>query len=222
MWGSTHAPRWCTPSSPELTATTPTTSRASSLHRSSLDIPPTSSGSSAKLATTTAAETDESLRNRIKDQPRLSRITGLSTRQPWRFVRRVAPSTSSRTDSPGVQNMSRRLEPVNAVTPQRRHLHSIRQEWRNLSKVLRRITAVSVAIGCTSPCIGVLLDLEGKWRELPFLTNLYSAFTSAAFGLPLVLVVLAALASHQNSRAARLQAKRALEQALHDLSGAIS
>lgn len=100
-------------------------------------------------------------------------------------------------------------------------VHPMRQEWRNMSKAVRYYSTISVTAGFALIYIGALLDQKGAWRDLPFLTNMYSALASAAFGVPIALVVITRISSHQEKQAARLQARRALDQAVRDLAQAV-
>ena len=70
--------------------------------------------------------------------------------------------------------------------------------------------------------LGVWGDSVGFWTNKPYLTNTFSALTSAAFGVPLALVVLQRVAASEAEVAEARGARRMAERVSADLAATVA
>ncbi|GAA1042488.1 hypothetical protein GCM10009557_68620 [Virgisporangium ochraceum] len=68
-------------------------------------------------------------------------------------------------------------------------MNALKTLWHESGPFLRRFFGISVGIGVVLVVVGVVGDVRHWWDELAFTTNVVSTLTSAAFGIPLALVV---------------------------------
>ena len=83
------------------------------------------------------------------------------------------------------------------------HIKFIRwvaQVWRETPLSLRVATLVMWFAGTAMVALGSVGDSKGFWTSRPFLTNLASSVTGAAFGIPLALLVLQRIAVGEAER----------------------
>lgn len=88
----------------------------------------------------------------------------------------------------------------------------VRTAWNETGPTLKKAWIVLWASGVILLTFGVWGDRVGFWANKPYLTNTFSALTSAAFGVPVALVVLQRVAASEadatEARAARRMAAR--------------
>jgi len=88
----------------------------------------------------------------------------------------------------------------------------LRTIWKETGSTLKTAWIVLWTVGVILLALGAWGDGVGFWANKPYLTNTFSALTSAAFGIPLALVVLQRVAALEadatEARAARRMAGR--------------
>ncbi|WP_432246118.1 hypothetical protein ACRB8A_19745 (plasmid) [Arthrobacter sp. G.S.26] len=91
----------------------------------------------------------------------------------------------------------------------------VRAEWERAGAAIKESGNGFKALVLFLPLIGIFglvigwrFDLSGYWISAPFQLNIYSAGTTACFGIPLALVVLRSVTSYQEERTALLSAIR--------------
>lgn len=97
-----------------------------------------------------------------------------------------------------------------------------REGWNETGSTLRRAWIILWAVGIVFLALGVWGDSDGFWAGKPFLTNLFSALTSAAFGIPLALVVLQRIAASEADAAEARGARRIAGRVSADLESAVA
>ncbi len=102
----------------------------------------------------------------------------------------------------------------------------MRTIWNQTGSTLKRAWIVLWAGGAALLAFGAWGDSSGFWADKPYLSNTLSEMTSAAFGVPVALVLLQRLASSESaaaeSRSARRMARRVsadLESTVRTLAG---
>lgn len=84
--------------------------------------------------------------------------------------------------------------------------------WRNTSSTLKKAWVTLWIFGLVLFALGAWGDVDKFWENKPFLTNIISAMTGAAFGIPLALIILQRIAASEadaaEARAARRLARR--------------
>jgi len=97
-------------------------------------------------------------------------------------------------------------------SPRARFWGKLRAAWNETGSTLKTAWIVLWTAGVMLLIFGAWGDSTGFWANKPFLTNMFSALTSAAFGVPLALVVLQRVAASEadaaEARAARRMAGR--------------
>jgi len=79
--------------------------------------------------------------------------------------------------------------------------------------------AMLPVVGGCLLALGLAADRFGWWTTRPFLTNLVSGVTSACFGVPFALLILASLTAHQAEQLQQANAKSLFDGALDSLAG---
>jgi hypothetical protein len=75
--------------------------------------------------------------------------------------------------------------------------------WRTAPPVLRKLALWVWGVGLVAAAGSITIDVQGRWTNLPFLTNLLSETISAAIALPIALLVVSQLAAYQVEELAR-------------------
>lgn len=97
----------------------------------------------------------------------------------------------------------------------------LRAAWNETGSTLRTAWIVLWTLGVMLLIFGVLGDSIGFWANKPYLTNTFSALTSAAFGVPVALVVLQRVAASEADAAEARAARRMAERVSADLAAAV-
>ncbi|MFI8834983.1 hypothetical protein ACIGPN_28805 [Streptomyces afghaniensis] len=87
----------------------------------------------------------------------------------------------------------------------------LEESWEKVTGIAKDFCRFSLAVGGVLLAGGIALDVLGVLRDLPVLTNLYSAATAAALGVVLGIVVLTRLESDLQDQRAHQFARKALE-----------
>lgn len=98
----------------------------------------------------------------------------------------------------------------------------VRKGWGETGRTLRKAWIVLWAIGMVLLALGAWGDSDGFWADKPYLTNTFSALTSAAFGIPLALVVLQRIAASEADAAEARSARRMARRVSADLASAVA
>jgi hypothetical protein len=98
----------------------------------------------------------------------------------------------------------------------------LRTVWHETGSTLRKAWIVLWAAGVMLLILGVWGDSVGFWTNKPYLTNTFSALTSAAFGVPLALVVLQRVAASEAEVAEARGARRMAERVSADLAATVA
>jgi hypothetical protein len=98
----------------------------------------------------------------------------------------------------------------------------VRKGWNETGSTLRKAWIVLWAVGAVLLTLGVWGDSDGFWADKPYLTNTFSALTSAAFGIPLALVVLQRIAASEADAAEARAARRMAGRVSADLASAVA
>jgi hypothetical protein len=97
----------------------------------------------------------------------------------------------------------------------------LRAAWNETGGTLRAAWIVLWAVGVMLLIFGAWGDSMGFWANKPFLTNTFSALTSAAFGVPLALVVLQRVAASEADAAEARAARRMAGRVSADLAATV-
>jgi hypothetical protein len=98
----------------------------------------------------------------------------------------------------------------------------LRVTWNETSGTLRTAWIVLWTVGIMLLIFGAWGDSIGFWANKPYLTNLFSALTSAAFGIPLALVVLQRVAASEADAAEARAACRMAGRVSADLAATVA
>jgi hypothetical protein len=90
--------------------------------------------------------------------------------------------------------------------------------WRDTGRTLKHAWAALWAAGVALLTLGVWGDQTGFWAEKPYLTNVFSALTTAAFGVPLALVVVQRISAGEADAAEARAAARMAARVSTDLA----
>jgi hypothetical protein len=90
--------------------------------------------------------------------------------------------------------------------------------WRDTGRTLKHAWAALWAAGVALLVLGVWGDHAGFWADKPYLTNVFSALTTAAFGVPLALVVVQRIAAGEADAAEARAAARMAARVSTDLA----
>ena len=90
--------------------------------------------------------------------------------------------------------------------------------WRDTGRTLKHAWAALSAAGVALLALGVWGDHAGFWADKPYLTNVFSALTTAAFGVPLALVVVQRIAAGEADAAEARAAARMAARVSTDLA----
>jgi hypothetical protein len=93
-----------------------------------------------------------------------------------------------------------------------RSRHSAWLIWSKLTVTLL------VASGIVSFTVGIYGDFNDWWSDKPYATNIFTAFTSACFGIPIAVVLLRKLATMQVDYTQRKKAKAILQVSSNEIS----
>jgi len=97
----------------------------------------------------------------------------------------------------------------------------LRAAWNETSSTLRTAWIVLWTVGIMLLIFGAWGDSMGFWANKPYLTNTFSALTSAAFGIPLALVVLQRVAASEADAAEARAARRMAGRVSADLAATV-
>ncbi|MFF3639062.1 hypothetical protein [Streptomyces sp. NPDC002250] len=90
--------------------------------------------------------------------------------------------------------------------------------WETTPRLIRRISAVLLVLGCLLICLGLWLDHIHGWVGHEFLINLVSSFTSLCFGVPTALLVFSHLGNAQEEARQTMRARIHARQAVREFS----
>jgi hypothetical protein len=99
---------------------------------------------------------------------------------------------------------------------------ALRAIWHETSGPLRITWIALWGIGLILLALGIYGDNTGFWNDKPYLTNTISELTTAAFGVPVALVVLQRMADLESDAAAARAARRMAARVSADLAAAVS
>lgn len=94
--------------------------------------------------------------------------------------------------------------------------------WNETGSTLQTAWIVLWAVGVVLLIFGAWGDSIGFWTNKPYLTNTFSALTSAAFGVPLALVVLQRVAASEADAAEARAARRMAGRVSADLAATVA
>jgi hypothetical protein len=97
-----------------------------------------------------------------------------------------------------------------------------RNVWNETGSTLRKAWILLWAVGAALLALGAWGDRDGFWTDKPYLTNTFSALTSAAFGVPIALVVLQRIAASETDAAEARAARRMARRVSADLASAVT
>jgi hypothetical protein len=97
----------------------------------------------------------------------------------------------------------------------------LRAIWNETGGTLKKAWIVLWATGVILLTLGVWGDSTGFWASRPYLTNTFSALTSAAFGVPIALIVLQRVAASEADAAEARAARRMAGRVSADLASAV-
>jgi hypothetical protein len=83
-----------------------------------------------------------------------------------------------------------------------------RRVWSETSRVVRRVWVFLWAAGLALLGFGIWGDQTGFWGDKPYFTNVFSALTTASFGVPLALIVLQRISATEADAAEARSARR--------------
>jgi hypothetical protein len=83
-----------------------------------------------------------------------------------------------------------------------------RRVWSETSGVVRRVWVFLWAAGLALLGFGIWGDQTGFWGDKPYFTNVFSALTTASFGVPLALIVLQRISATEADAAEARSARR--------------
>jgi hypothetical protein len=98
---------------------------------------------------------------------------------------------------------------------------AIRTIWNETSSTLKRAWIALWAVGAALLAFGAWGDSSGFWSNKPYLSNTFSEMTSAAFGVPVALVLLQRLASFESAAAESRSARRMARRVSADLESTV-
>src|SRR5262245_33953951 len=78
------------------------------------------------------------------------------------------------------------------------------------SAKVRRMAILMWTVGGLLAILGLAIDLDGGWADLPFLTNLISSLAGALIGIPFALLVVQRIVAQYLQRSSRESATAAL------------
>jgi hypothetical protein len=93
--------------------------------------------------------------------------------------------------------------------------------WGETGSTLKKVWIALWASAVILLALGVLGDNTGFWTDKPYLTNTFSALTSAAFGVPVALVVLQRVAASEADAAEVRSSRRMAGRVSADLALAV-
>jgi hypothetical protein len=98
----------------------------------------------------------------------------------------------------------------------------LRAAWNETGSTLQTAWIVLWAVGVVFLIFGVWGDSIGFWANKPYLTNTFSTLTSAAFGVPLALIVLQRVAASETDAAEARAARRMAGRVSADLAATVA
>lgn len=93
----------------------------------------------------------------------------------------------------------------------------VRETWSALEPPLRRLCQLLAGIGFVLLLAGIAADVLGAWGPLSYSTNIVAGVTTAAFGVPLAVLVLGALYAQQAEHDRQGKVRRLRAAAVYDL-----
>jgi hypothetical protein len=93
--------------------------------------------------------------------------------------------------------------------------------WRETGSTLKKVCFTLWTCAVILLALGILGDNTGFWTDKPYLTNTFSALTSASFGVPVALVVLQRVAASEADAAEVRAARRMAGRMSADLASAV-
>jgi hypothetical protein len=96
---------------------------------------------------------------------------------------------------------------------------SVRNSWKQATRPLKVLVVTLPLIGGCLLALGLAADQFDWWTTRQFLTNLLSGMTSACFGIPFALLILASFAAHQAAQVQRANARSLFDGAIDALAG---
>ena len=107
-------------------------------------------------------------------------------------------------------------------SPRTQFWGKLRTAWNETGSTLKKAWIVLWASGVILLAFGVWGDRVGFWANKPYLTNTFSALTSAAFGVPVALVVLQRVAASEADAAEARAARRMAARVSADLASTVT
>lgn len=101
-------------------------------------------------------------------------------------------------------------------------MRKLRIIWNETGSTLKKVWIVLWVTGFVLLTFGVWGDSTGFWAPKPYLTNTFSALTSAAFGVPIALIVLQRISASEADAAEARAARRMAGRVSADLASAVA
>jgi hypothetical protein len=98
----------------------------------------------------------------------------------------------------------------------------LRTIWNETGSTLKKVWILLWVAGIILLTFGVWGDSAGFWAPRPYLTNTFSALTSAAFGVPVALIVLQRIAASEADAAEARAARRMAGRVSADLASTVA
>jgi hypothetical protein len=98
----------------------------------------------------------------------------------------------------------------------------LRTIWNEIGSTLKKVWILLWLTGIILLIFGVWGDNAGFWAPRPYLTNTFSALTSAAFGVPVALIVLQRIAASEADAAEARAARRMAGRVSADLASTVA
>jgi hypothetical protein len=120
---------------------------------------------------------------------------------------------------PSLRSFRTSVSPRRPKTRMRAELQVV---WGETGSTLKRVWIVLWTSAVILLALGVWGDNTGFWTDKPYLTNTFSALTSAAFGVPVALVVLQRVSASEADAAEARSARRMAGRVSADLASTVS
>jgi hypothetical protein len=111
---------------------------------------------------------------------------------------------------------------VSPRRPRTRLRAELQVVWSETGSTLKRVWIVLWTSAVILLALGVWGDNTGFWTDKPYLTNTFSALTSAAFGVPVALIVLQRVSASEADAAEARSARRMAGRVSADLALTVS
>jgi hypothetical protein len=121
-----------------------------------------------------------------------------------------------------MQSLRSILDSVNHHSLRTRPWVKLRTIWDETGNMLKKVWIVLWLTGIILLALGVWGDSDGFWTSRPYLTNTFSALTSAAFGVPIALIVLQRIAASEADASEARAARRMAGRVSADLASAVA